>query len=162
VRLAIARSLAAGLPQADDRAQLLALLEAVPDGDARPLKPLRVALRLHAGGRALVSLLLNRDPARFEALYAQLPARLRHGVALLSPLRGARRLEVPVELASAPHDKYFPPPESRSLARRSEHVRATVTSTLDHAVPRLSVRDIGDLAAFDEFIVRFIHEAQAR
>jgi hypothetical protein len=74
----------------------------------------------------------------------------------------ARRLAVPVELASAPHDRYFPPAESRSLAKRSKHVRLTVTSTLDHAIPALSLRDIGDLVAFDQFIVRFVHNAQAQ
>jgi hypothetical protein len=86
---------------------------------------------------------------------------LRRGVRLLSPLAGAPRLDVPVELASSPHDRYFPPAESRSLAKRSKHVRLTVTSTLDHAIPSLSLRDIGDLVAFDKFIVRFVHNAQA-
>ena len=161
VRLAIARSLTARLPQASDRARLLSLLEAVPDDDPHPLMRLRAKLRLHPAGRALVSLLLNTKPARFVALYSRLPLRLRRGVRLLSPLLRANRLSVPVELASAPHDPYFPPGESRSLARRSKRVRVTVTSTLDHAIPALSLRNIGDLTGFDEFVVRFQHEAQA-
>jgi hypothetical protein len=160
VRLAIARSLAAALPRAGDRARLLGRLEAVPADDSRPLRPLRSRLRLHAGGRALVSLLLNRDPSRFRALYARLPPALRRGVALLSPLLHAGRLAVPVELASAPHDKYFPPAESRSLARRSPRVRVTITSTLEHAIPRLSLHDFADLAAFNGFIVRFLRDAR--
>jgi pimeloyl-ACP methyl ester carboxylesterase len=162
VRLAIARSLAARLPRARDRARLLGRLEAVADDDPHPLGPLRSRLRLHAGGRALVSLLLNRDPSRFRALYVRLPPSLRRGVALLSPLLAARRLGVPVELASAPHDKYFPPAESRSLARRSPRVRVTVTSTLEHAVPRFALHDLADLASFDGFIVRFLRDARAR
>jgi pimeloyl-ACP methyl ester carboxylesterase len=160
VRLAIARSLAAGLPRADDRARLLARLDAVSDEDPRPLASLAHASRLHGGGRALVSLLLNSDPRRFTALYARLPARLRRGVASLSALLRARRLEVPVELASAPHDKYFPPAESRSLARRSTHVRVTVTATLAHAVPKPSLHAVRDLARFDGFIVRFLRAAR--
>jgi pimeloyl-ACP methyl ester carboxylesterase len=159
VRLAIARSLAAGLPQGGDRERLLVRLEAVPDDDHEPLRPLRAVARLHTGARALVSLLLNRDPGHFTALYEELPPTLRRAVAQLSPLLRARRLEPPVELASAPYDKYFPPAESRSLARRSKNVRVTVTSTLEHAIPRPSLRDIGDLAAFNGFVVRFLHRA---
>ena len=161
LRLAIARSLAAGLPQGRDRARLLSLLEAVADDDPHPLTRLRNEVRLRRAGRALVSLLLNTSPNRFAPLYARLPPKLRRDVRLLSPLMRARRLSVPVELASAPHDRYFPPAESRSLAKRSKHVRVTVTSTLDHAIPALSLRDIGDLVAFDQFIVRFVHDAQA-
>jgi len=74
--------------------------------------------------------------------------------------RRGSRLFVPVELASAPHDKYFPPQESRSLARRSPHVRVTITSTLAHAVPRPSLHDVGALLAFDEFVVRFLRDAR--
>jgi acetyl esterase/lipase len=161
VLLAIARSLAARLPQTSDRVRLLCRLEAVADDDPHPLTPLRYRLRLRPAGRALVSLLLNTDTRRFAPLYARLPLTLRRSVHLLSPLVHARRLAVPVELASAPHDKYFPPAESRSLAKSSERVRLTVTSTLDHAIPALSLRDIGDLVAFDQFVVRFVDDAQA-
>jgi pimeloyl-ACP methyl ester carboxylesterase len=160
VRLAIARSLAAALPQATDRSLLLGVLEAAPDDDPRPLTALRGAIRLHAAGRALVSLLLNRDPERFGSLYAQLPPALRRGVRLLSPLLRAGRLSVPVELASAPHDEYFPPAESRSLARRSKRVRVTVTRTLQHAVPGASLHDVGDLLSFERFVVRFLRHAR--
>jgi pimeloyl-ACP methyl ester carboxylesterase len=160
-RLAIARSLAAGLPRGRDRARLRSLLERVADDDPHPLTRLRSEVRLGPAGRGLVSLLLNTSPSRFSPLYARLQPNLRRRVQLLSPLIRARRLSVPVELASAPHDRYFPPAESRSLATRSKHVRVTVTSTLDHAIPALSLRDIGDLVAFDQFIVRFVHDAQA-
>ena len=159
VRLAIARSLAFALRRGRDRTRLLARLDAVPDDDPHPLAPLRAAPQLHAGGRALVALLLNRDPRRFRILYARLPARVRRGVALLSPLLRAGRIGVPVELASAPHDKYFPPAESRSLARRSKHVRVTITSTLVHAIPKPSFHSIGDLVRFDKFVVRFLRDA---
>jgi hypothetical protein len=60
-----------------------------------------------------------RCPTRPGNRGARLPPALRRGVALLSPPLHARRLAAPVELASAPHDRYFPPDESRSLARRS-------------------------------------------
>jgi pimeloyl-ACP methyl ester carboxylesterase len=160
--LAIARSLAAGLPPGGDRTRLLRLLGAVPDGDPRPLAPLRRIQSLHAGGRALVALLLNRDPRRYRALYARLPGHVRCGIAMLSPLRRASHLRMPVELASAPHDKYFPPAESRSLARRSPRVRVTITSTLVHAVPEPSSHAVRALLAFDRFVVRFLDDATAR
>jgi hypothetical protein len=70
------------------------------------------------------------------------------------------RIAVPFELASAPHDKYFPPEESRSLARRSPNVHLTITSTLAHAVPKPSLHDVGDLLAFDKFVVRFLRDAR--
>ncbi len=158
LRLAIARSLAAGLPPGSDRARLVARLDAVPDSAARPLASLRRLPRLGSGGRALVALLLNRDPDRFPRLYARLPRLLRSGVAFLSPLRRAGRIDVPVELASAPHDKYFPSAESRALARRSRRVRLTITSTLAHAVPRLSFHDLRDLLRFDHFVIRFLSD----
>ena len=148
VRLAIARSLAArGQPR------LLERLEAVDDDDPHPLATLR-------GVQPLVALLLNRDPARFESLYARLSPRARRGVELLSPLREAGRLTMPVELASAPHDKYFPPAESRALARAAPDVRVTVTSTLDHAVPSFSFGDLADLARFDGFMLRYLRTAR--
>ena len=156
VRLAITRSLAAGLPRGRNRTRLLAILDAEPDDDPRPLLPLRRVPRPHA----LVALLLNRDPRRFAVLYARLPRRVRVRVAALSPLRRVSRIAIPVELASAPHDKYFPPGESRSLARRSPNVHVTITSTLGHAVPRPSLHDVGGLLAFDRFVVRFLRDAR--
>ncbi len=157
--LAIARSLAAGLAPERGRAKLVRLLEGVSDDDPRPLAGLRAG-EYRDGAGALVKLLLNRDPSRFERLYAALPRRVRESVAALSPLREAARLQAPVELASAPHDKYFPPAESRALARVAPHVHLTVTSTLDHAVPRPSLRDLRDLFRIDGFVVRFLHAAR--
>ena len=157
--LAIARSLAAGLPRGRGRAELLARLEAVDDDDPRPLASLEgVAYR--GGVARLVDLLENHSPGRFARLYARLPAPLRGAIAALSPIRQADRLEAPVELASAPHDKYFPPAESRALARASPRVHVTVTSTLDHAVPRLSADDLAGLVHFDGFVMRFLRLAR--
>jgi pimeloyl-ACP methyl ester carboxylesterase len=158
--LAIARSLAAGPPHRRDRAELLAQLEAVDDDDPRPLASLERG-DFRAGADRLVELLENRSPRRFDHLYARLPKTLRKAVAALSPIRRADRLELPVELASAPHDTYFPPAESRALARASPRVHVTVTSTLDHAVPRLSLSDVADLVHFDGFVLRFLRLARS-
>ena len=109
--------------------------------------------------RALVRLLANRNPGRFDRLYAALPRRVRSGARRLSPLASARLLRVPVLLASAPHDKYFPPAEALALARVAPHVRVTVTPTLQHAIPRFSLHDVGGLFSFDAFLVRVLHAA---
>jgi pimeloyl-ACP methyl ester carboxylesterase len=157
--LAIGRSLAAGLPAGPGRSRLVRQLERVPDNDPEPFDGLR-ADDYRGGAHALVRLLLNRDPGRFERLYARLPSAVHRSVAALSPLRNADRLRVPVELATAPHDKYFPPDESRALGRAAPHVHVTVTATLEHAIPRPSVRDLRDLFRFDGFVVRFLHRAR--
>jgi pimeloyl-ACP methyl ester carboxylesterase len=158
VQLAIARSLAAGLAPSGRRSRLLGVLASVDDDDPTPLAGLR-ATSYRGDVAALARLLLNREPRRFATLYARLSARERAAVVALSPLVKASRLQMPVELATAPHDKYFPPAESRALARAAPDVDVTVTSTLDHAVPRFSFGDFADLARFDGFIVRFLRLA---
>jgi pimeloyl-ACP methyl ester carboxylesterase len=159
--LVVARSLVAALQPSRARAVLLARLEAVPDNAKDPLAALRgSAERLDHGGRALVRLLANRDPARFDRLYSALPPRVRAYAVRLSPLAAARRLRAPVLLASAPHDKYFPPAEALALARGAPHVRVTVTRTLQHAVPRFSLHDLGGLFSFDAFLVRALEASR--
>jgi pimeloyl-ACP methyl ester carboxylesterase len=159
--LVIARSLAAALPPGRDRALLLALLLAVPDHAPDPLAPLRTLheSRLRPPARALVRLLVNRDPARFDSLYTALPQRLRRVATLLSPISAAARLQARVLIASAPHDKYFPPDETRALAHRAPHVALTVTPTLQHAIPHLSIGDFAGLIRFDGFLVRVLRSA---
>jgi pimeloyl-ACP methyl ester carboxylesterase len=163
VRLAIGRSLAVALPPGRDRRALVSDLERVGDSDPRPLAALRRAPPPlgSSAGRAVVDLLSNRDPARFGRLYARLPAPMRAEIAGLSPLAGARRLRARVEIASAPHDKYFPVEESRSLAQAATDtdVSTTVTRTLSHAIPEPSFGAIGDLFRFDGFVVRVLKEA---
>ena len=157
--LAIGRSLGAGLPAGSGRSRLLRRLRAVPDDAPEPMAGFDPQA-YDNGARALVELLRNDDPARFDDLYSRLPTRVRAAVEALSPLAGTERLRAPVELASGPHDKYFPPAESHSLAQAAPRTRVTITSTFDHAVPRLSVGDLADLARFDGFVVRFLRLAR--
>ena len=159
--LVIARSLAAALAPGRDRTLLLARLLAVPDDAPDPLAPLRTLheSRLRPPARALVRLLVNHDPARFDSLYAALPQRIRLTATLLSPISAAARLQARVLIASAPHDKYFPPDETRALAHRAPHVTLTVTPTLQHAIPHFSVGDFAGLVHFDGFLVRVLRSA---
>jgi pimeloyl-ACP methyl ester carboxylesterase len=108
---------------------------------------------------AVTRLLSNRDPGRFETLYAALPPEIHTDHVRLSPIVRADRLRAPVELASSPRDKYFPVAESRALAARAPNARVTVTTTLDHAIPEPD--DIPDLARFDAFVVRVLERVAA-
>jgi pimeloyl-ACP methyl ester carboxylesterase len=104
--------------------------------------------------RSILRLLANRDPRRFDALYAALPDKVRRDLEELSPLAGTGRIRVPVELATGPHDKYFPPSQSYELERVAPQRRVTVTGALDHAKLNVSLEDIPAFATFDAFVVR--------
>jgi pimeloyl-ACP methyl ester carboxylesterase len=157
--LVVTRSVIAGTLPEPDRTYVLARLPAVNGHPEDPLARLRSLPRaaLAPDSRALVALLANREPGRFEELFRALPPATRAGIRRMSPLVRARALRAPVEIASAPHDKYFPPAESRALTKRAPHVRLTVTTTLAHAIPKLSFGDAGDLIRFDAFGVRVLH-----
>jgi pimeloyl-ACP methyl ester carboxylesterase len=109
----------------------------------------------------LEALLANRDPRRFDELYAALPAEVRAKVESLSPLNRADELEMPLELASAPQDRYFPVDEARALAGAAPDARVTTTSVLEHAVPEPTLGDIPDLLRFDGWVVRSLDAARA-
>jgi pimeloyl-ACP methyl ester carboxylesterase len=159
--LVVARSLAAALPAGEDRDAVLGGLRALADDTAEPLAPpsgYDIA-SLGPEARALVELLLNRDPLRFDELYARLSPELRETVARLSPLRTAEELAAPVELATAPEDEYFPPAESRALVQRAPDARLTVTRALAHAEPEPTPRLLRDFLRFNGFAVRTLRAA---
>ena len=158
--LAIARSLVAAAPPGRESRRLLVALLDVSDDSTDPLAVLPSPEAVHGQLKAVVRLLSNRNPHRFDSLYDALSPQLRAGLRALSPLRAAGRLHARVELASSPHDKYFPPDQSRALARRAAHVRLTVTPTLQHAVPRFSAGDLAGIIHFDGFVVRVIRAAR--
>jgi pimeloyl-ACP methyl ester carboxylesterase len=157
--LVAARSLVAALPTGGDRSLLLRRLGGVPDNSHDPLAVLRTVPNVQPATRSLIRLLSSRDPRRFDVLYAALPSRIRRTVSLLSPLENAGRLRTRVLIASAPHDKYFPPEQSRQLAQRAPRVELTVTPTLQHAVPRFALNDITGIFRFDGFLVRVLRAA---
>jgi putative flippase GtrA/acetyl esterase/lipase len=71
----------------------------------------------------------------------------------LSPLRVADRIDVPVELAAAGDDGYFPLAEAEKLAAALPNARLTVTSLLDHVRLRRGGR-LRDLVRFWRFTAR--------
>ena len=158
----IARSVTAALPSGEDRERLVEELESVGRLDQDPLAELRARPTddLGSEARSVVELLANEDPERFEELYAELPSEIRASMGRLSPLAGTERLEVPVELASSPQDKFFPISESHALARIAPTCRVTVTEALDHAELSFSVWDVPAFLRMDGFVVRSLHEAR--
>ena len=105
---------------------------------AAPLVGIAAARSLAASAPddpAVAKLLANRDPARFDALYAALAPETRALVEELSPLARIGAVEAPVELASSPADPFFPVEESIALAEAGRDVRLTVTPALLHVKP---------------------------
>lgn len=159
--VAVARSVAAALPPGPERARLSALAERLDEDDPDPLAPLRTlpTAALEPEVRALVALLANRDPERFDELFAALPETVRAVIARLSPITGTHRLAMPIELATAPEDKYVPVAESEALARAAPRGRVTVTSALEHAEPELSLGKLGDVVRLEAWAARALAAA---
>lgn len=158
----IAHSLVAALPPGEDKLTLSGELERVGRESPDPLSGLssRRTDDLGPGARSVVRLLANRNPERFAALYADLPDDVRHDLEELSPLAGTGRIRVPVELATGPRDKYFPPSQSYALERVAPQRRVTVTEALDHAKLEVSPGDVPAFATFDAFVVRSLRTAR--
>jgi pimeloyl-ACP methyl ester carboxylesterase len=159
----VARSLVAALPPGEDKLTLGAELERAGRESPDPLSGFsaRRTDDLGPGAKSVVRLLANRNPERFAALYANLPDDVRHDLEELSPLAGTGKISVPVELATGPHDKYFPPSQSYALERVAPQRRVTVTVALDHAKLDVSLGDIPAFATFDAFVVRSLRTARA-
>jgi pimeloyl-ACP methyl ester carboxylesterase len=156
--LEVGRSLVAALAPSAARTQLLALLHGVDTHDPDPLRVIRglAVGNLPADAAAVVNLLANRDPAGFENLYAALPNDLHAKLERLSPLVGAAQLQARVELATARHDHFVPPSESRALERASPHVHVTLTGAVTNGLPHPS---FGDAFAVNRFVVRALRAA---
>ncbi len=160
--LCVGRSVVAGLEPGPDRNALAAELAAVEADDPDPLARLRAQGRgrLSEQARASVELLANRDPERFDELYAALPPEVRQKVDRLSPVVRAERLRVPVELLCDPQDKYFPLEHSLALQRGAPSVRLTATRLLEHADARLSPGMLGEATKVFGFVARALRKAR--
>jgi pimeloyl-ACP methyl ester carboxylesterase len=161
VGLVVARSLAGGMPAGPERERLRRHLSKLDDDTGSPLAGLPEQAP-DSVGRAVVALLENDDPQRFDTLYAELPLEMRDAMAALSPLAEIASVRASVELASAPQDKYFPLADSRALVPGARQGRLTVTETLDHAVPEASLHELADLFRFYGFLVRSLRQVRER
>lgn len=159
----VARSVVAALPPGDDRQTLAAEIENVGRENPNPLGGLRLRRTedLGPGARDVVALLANRDPARFESLYAALPNSVKEDLETFSPLAAVDQIKSPVEIATGPQDKYFPASESENLDGVAPDLRVTVTPALDHAELTSSPGDVPALMQFNGFVVRTLKDARA-
>jgi acetyl esterase/lipase len=159
----VARSLVAALPPGEDRQTLSAEISSVGRENPDPLQNLRSRRTDDLGpeARSVVRLLANRDPERFDDLYAALPGGVRHELEELSPLAGKEKIDAPVELATGPHDKYFPPSESYGVKSIAPGREVAVTGALDHAELNITPGDIPAFLTFDGFVVRALRTARA-
>ncbi|HKH11577.1 MAG TPA: CocE/NonD family hydrolase [Rubrobacter sp.] len=158
----VARSVIAALPSGEDRRLLSAEIEAVGRDNPDPLGGLRLRRTEDLGpeAAAVVALLANREPDRFDGLYADLPDGVRSDLETFSPLAGGGRIRAPVEVATGPEDKYFPASESRALDAVAPDLRVTITPAIDHAELDASPRNALAFAGFDAFVVRTLREAK--
>ncbi len=158
----VARSVISALPPGEDRRRLSAEIEAVGRENPNPLGGLRLrgTADLDPDAAAVVALLANRDPARFDGLYSDLPEGVRADLEAFSPLAGTERIGAPVEVATGPEDKYFPASESRNLDAIASDLRVTVTPAIDHAELDASPENAAAFASFDAFVVRTLREAR--
>ena len=108
--------------------------------DAVPLVATATARSLIASAPtdpAVAALLSNRDPRRFDVLFAELAPATRALVEELSPAARIGDIRAPVEILSSPYDAFFPAEEARLLAAAGRNVRLTETTALDHVRPRI-------------------------
>ena len=160
----VARSMIAALPPGPDRRALSVEMAAVGREHPDPLGALRLreTQDLDPEAAAVVALLANRDPARFDGLYSDLPEGVRADLEAFSPLDGTQKIGAPVEVATGPNDKYFPASESRNLDAIAPDLRVTVTPAIDHAELHGSPQDATAFAGFDAFVVRALREARQK
>jgi dienelactone hydrolase len=153
VVVAVARSLVAGLPDPADRSVFAPFLFDPPPGHYVAPDWAKVpASRLTTGGKALLALLMNRDPRQVAALVAALPAPIPTQLAALSPETGFARLTTPVFIVADRQDQYIPNAESLKLRdARPSLVTLTYVSLLAHVEPSIQAegnllttfRDVG-------------------
>jgi pimeloyl-ACP methyl ester carboxylesterase len=154
-RRVVARSLVTTIADDDARERLLAALDSAERDGRDPVAALPGnTADLGTDAATVVALLRNEDAQRFEELYAALPDGVRALLERLSPLPGSGGVRAPVELVVPPSDVYFPPGEAQALAATLPNVRLTMTATLDHTRPQLSLGRLRDLRAFWHFVVR--------
>jgi dienelactone hydrolase len=160
--LAGARSLVAALPEGRDRSDLRSELAGVAANARDPLAVLRAPReRLGRPARAVVALLANRNPDRFDELYARLPEQVRAACRRLSPLAFATRLRAPVILAAGDRDTYFPAADTARLAAGAPAGVVTRVRTISHTPPNGFPGGLRELLLLDAFFVRVLRLVSA-
>lgn len=153
-RWIVARSLVATIADGEERALLLSQLDRAEAEGRDPVEALPEPDELSPHARAVVLVLRNDDPEQFADLFRTLPEDVHTLLVSLSPVGAAPGVRAPVEIVVPPADIYFPLGEARALAAALPRGHLTVTGTLDHTRPSLSLGRLRDLASFGRFVVR--------
>jgi hypothetical protein len=163
-QLVSARSVVSALAAGSDRDAVLERLRSLPDYGDAPLDEIRswAGQISDDGVRATLDLFANRDPERFDSLFAALPGEARRSLEALSAVRAAAAIEASVEVVVAREDKYVPLADARLFASACPRARLTILGALEHAVPRLGAGNVGDLARLDAALVRLLATAYSR
>jgi acetyl esterase/lipase len=158
----LARSIAAMLPTTPAASGFVSTLRALDVTSDDPLAPVRRGPSdpIDHATNSVRDLLVNRDPARFDDLHDALPKEIRSTIELLSPVCVATHIRAPIEIATAPRDRYFPVAESLALAG-AQRAHVTITPALAHAKPRLDMDSLNGLAQLSGFFVRSLVAAEA-
>jgi acetyl esterase/lipase len=158
---AVVRTTFALLPQQGIAGQLLARTQAEALHKQHPTEALASVtnLRLPDPAGPVLRLLANHDGDRFDTLWAQLPPSVLARLEPLSPLAGAARLDMPVELAVAPHDTLVPADEARQLAKAAPQAHLSTSEAFAHDATDAERRERTSLVGLDRFLVRFLRAA---
>lgn len=163
IRVVTARSMVSCLPSGGDRDALLEHLLDVGDYEQEPFAGLRRwdGGSLDPPARALVTLLVNEDPARFEELFAALDPSTREHVERLSPITYAGRIRCPIDVVVPPDDKYIPLDDPLRFVRSCPTARLVVTPALAHVIPRASWAGLVGMTRLERSVARFLSRASS-
>jgi pimeloyl-ACP methyl ester carboxylesterase len=162
IRITAANAVLEALPGNATRRIIKRELEATEDGQD-PLARLHEIPRdlLDRDTRAVVQFLANKDPRKYDRLFANLPAPVQDAVRDLSPVVDAQRLRARVELAVSANDLYVPLAQARALEQVAPNVHVTVSDAFSSTQTRPTIGGPGDFLRLDAMIVRALHEAHA-
>lgn len=162
IALTAANLVLEALPATRTRRLIEQQLETVADGED-PLARLDDIPDelLDPGTRAVVELLSNDDPRRYDRLFARLPEPVRAAVRDLSPTVDADRIRARVEIATSANDPYVPLAQVRALERAGADVHVTVSDAFSSTQTRPQIGGPGDFFRVDALVVRALREARA-
>jgi len=159
VALSAARSVIASLEPGAERETLARLVRDTTRGAADPLAPLRAGAS-GAGPSPTHALLANREPHRFDALYARLPRDVYATIDGISPVRHAHRLHARVYVAAVEGDRYFPLEEAARLERANPEA-VTLVASVGHGLPSRPDRAAVAVLRFARLVERALAHAEA-
>ena len=156
--LTAANSVLEALPDPQARRLLEEQLNAV-ENRADPLGALdAIPVRaLDDDTRAVIALLSNQDPRRYDQLYDALPRPIRATVEELFPVTSVNRIRARIEIAAAPDDPYVPLAQAQALQDASVDVHVTISDAFRSTSGRPELGGVLDFFRLDGLVVRALY-----